>query len=102
MELTISDHPQAQRYEAKLGGQVVAFAEYRSVAGAIMFTHTEVSQDLEGQGVGSKLVRWALEDVKARGLLAVPLCPFVSAFIQRHLGEYLELVHPAHRKVFGL
>lgn len=102
MELFISDHPEAQRYEAKLNGQVVAFSEYRLVSGAVMFTHTEVEEDLEGRGVGSQLVRWALEDVKARGLLVVPMCPFVAAFIQRNLEEYIGLVHPAHRKVFGL
>jgi uncharacterized protein len=40
-------------------GVVVAFAEYRPAATARMFTHTEVSESLEGQGVGSALVRFA-------------------------------------------
>ena len=102
MDLVIADHPQAQQYQTKLDGRVVAFAEYRLVSNAILFTHTEVSEDLEGQGVGSQLIRWALEDVKSRGLMIVPMCPFVAAFIQRHLEEYLSLVHPAHRKIFGL
>lgn len=100
--LRVEDDPINQRYAAKLGGKVVGYAEYRPITGAVMFTHTEVDEDMEGQGVGSKLVRAALEDVKARGLMVIPMCPFVAAFIQRHKGEYVDLVHPAHRGIFGL
>jgi predicted GNAT family acetyltransferase len=53
--------------------------------------HTEVEPEWEGRGVGSELVRGALDDVRARGLKVRPLCPFVRAFIERH-SEYLDLV----------
>ena len=43
-------------------------------------------------GVASQLVRWALDDVRARGLVLVPVCPFVKAFIARHPDEYGDLV----------
>jgi predicted GNAT family acetyltransferase len=100
--LTLHNNPERQRYEAKEGPEVVAFAEYRAVANAVMFTHTEVDEKREGQGIGSKLIRFALEEVRAREQSVIPMCPFVAAYIQRHLDEYLELVHPAHRQIFGL
>ncbi|HEU4740521.1 MAG TPA: GNAT family N-acetyltransferase [Meiothermus sp.] len=80
--LLIEDNAALQRYEARLDGKVVAYAEYRSISGAVMFTHTEVDEDMEGKGLGSKLIREALEDVKSKGPMAIFMCPFVAAFIR--------------------
>jgi uncharacterized protein len=102
MSLTLADQPEQQRYAAIQNGTVVAHAEYRDTTNARMFTHTEVSENLEGQGVASALIRFALEDVKQKGWYAVPMCPFVVAFIERHRAEFLELVQPLQRRVFGL
>jgi uncharacterized protein len=101
-DLTIADQPEQQRYVAIQNGEVVAFAEYRPAASARMFTHTEVSESLEGQGVGSALIRFALLDVRQKGINAVPMCPFVAAYIKRHRDEFLDLVLPLQRGVFGL
>jgi len=57
----------------------------------ITFTHTEVPEELEGQGIASQLARFALEDARACGLAVIPLCPFINAYIRRHQ-EYLPLV----------
>jgi uncharacterized protein len=102
MDVQFADQPEQQRYVAIHNGEVVAFAEYRPAATARMFTHTEVSEHLEGQGVGSGLVRFALLDVRQKGMQVVPMCPFVAAYIKRHRDEFLELVQPMQRKVFGL
>lgn len=72
------------RYEAWLDGIAVGFAVYREEPGRTVFLHTEVTDEVEGRGVGSALVRGALDDVRARGEQAVPLCPFVAAYIKRH------------------
>ena len=90
-ELRIADSPSAQRYEAILGERVAAFSEYRLRPGRVIFTHTIVEPDLEGRGIGSRLVREELDDVRRRGLLVTPLCPFVRAFIRRH-PDYQDLV----------
>jgi predicted GNAT family acetyltransferase len=100
--LELSDNPARSRYEARLDGKVVGFAEYRPLTGAVMFTHTEVDEAMEGRGVGSKLVRHALDDMRLRGLSVIPMCPFVKAFIRRHLEEYIELVSPSYRRIFAL
>lgn len=82
-ELTVVRNDSAKRYEIKHDGKI-AFAEYMESPGRLIFTHTEVPVEWEGQGIGSKLVREALDDVRARGLQVMPLCPFVKAYVARH------------------
>jgi predicted GNAT family acetyltransferase len=90
-DLRIADNPALRRYEAHLGDRVAAFSEYIPANGRLVFTHTIVEPELEGRGIGSRLVREELEDVRRRGLKITPKCPFVRAFIRRH-PEYQDLV----------
>jgi predicted GNAT family acetyltransferase len=83
-----------QRYEAHVDGALAGFAEYRRRDGRTVFTHTEVDDEFEGQGVGGALARAALDDVRARGELAVPVCPFIDEWIRRH-PDYGDLVDHA-------
>jgi predicted GNAT family acetyltransferase len=91
MELTVTDRPDAGRYEVSAGDRVLGLAAYQRRGEQIVFTHTEVDPDAGGSGIGSTLVRGALDDVRARELRAVPLCPFVRAWIDRH-PDYADLV----------
>jgi predicted GNAT family acetyltransferase len=73
-----------QRYELTADG-ATAFAAYRAAgAGVIAFTHTIVPEALEGQGIASRIIGFALADVRARGLKLLPLCSFVAAYMKRH------------------
>lgn len=86
-------HDEAQsRYLLRIGGQVAAQAQYQRRGDAVCFTHTEVQPEREGQGLGSQLAAQALDDVKSRGLKALPQCPFIAKYIARHEDEYGELV----------
>ena len=76
-------------------------AAYRLRSGRISFTHTEVGDAHEGQGVGSTLVAGALDDVRRRGLEMLPFCPFVNSYVKRH-PEYTDLVPEGDRERFGL
>lgn len=89
--IDVRDNSDESQYEARLDDQPVGFAYYRAEPGRVIFTHTEVRAEAEGKGVGTALVRWALDDVRRRGLAVVPLCPFVRGFISRH-PEYQDLV----------
>jgi predicted GNAT family acetyltransferase len=80
------------RYELRINGQVAAKAEYRRDGAAVCFTHTEVDTAYEGQGLGSRLAAFALDDVKSRGMKAVPQCRFIAAYIARNEKEYGSLV----------
>jgi predicted GNAT family acetyltransferase len=84
LELQVADNPDAHRYEARLDGRVIAFTEYRRAADRIVFLHTQTDPKLEGRGVASRLVRAALDDVRARGLGVTAKCPYVAAWLRRH------------------
>src|SRR5207237_9921452 len=54
--VTVEDEPARSRWVAH-AGEVRAFANYMRDGDTITFTHTFVPPELEGQGVGQKLVR---------------------------------------------
>jgi uncharacterized protein len=91
MDLSVRDNPEAGRYELVDGDRVVGVATYERRGDTWVFTHTEVDPDEGESGLGSTLVRRALEDVRARGGRVVPQCPFVRGWIERH-PEYADLV----------
>lgn len=95
VSIEVRDLPGRGRYEARIDGEVVGFAEYERSGELVVFTHTEVEPHVGGKGVGSALVRGALDDVRAGGAhRVVPLCPFVRDWIAAH-DEYGDLVAAA-------
>ena len=77
-------HNQASgRYELETP-HGLAIAVYRQDGDRLLFTHTEVPSADEGHGLGSQLVRWALDDARRRGFKIVPACSFVVDFVRRH------------------
>lgn len=99
-DLKVTNNTEAGRFEVRLGDDV-AFAEYRLLKTGILFPHTEVPPAFEGQGVGSLLVRTALDYARAHGQAVMPVCPFFASYIKRH-AEYQDLLHPDYRKSLGL
>ena len=89
--ITVADRPGRSRYEIALDGQPVGLLSYRLAGGMITHRHTEIDPSVGGRGLGSALVRFALDAARARGLTVMPLCPFVAGFIVRH-PEYEALV----------
>jgi uncharacterized protein len=80
---------------------VAGFADYQLSPGEILFTHTEIDDAYEGKGLGSVLVRHALDDARERGLAVLPMCPFVRGWIGKH-EDYLDLVPPKARAKYRL
>ena len=91
MGVQVRDVPERSHYEAGVDGRHAGVAAYRLSGRRIEFTHTKVDDAFEGQGVGSVLVRFALDDARARGLSVRPTCPFVRSWIDRH-PTYADLV----------
>lgn len=98
-DIELADNPTRHRFELRQGGEAAAFSEYNELKGALLFTHTEVLPAHEGQGLGSRLIAFALDEVRRRGLQAIPACPFVAAYIHKH-PEYLDLVAERSRRAF--
>ena len=90
MTEAVQNNTAKQRYELEVEGHIAA-AYYDLSGNVITFTHTEVPKELEGKGVGSKLVKGALDQVRANGLNVVAQCPFVKGYIGKH-PEYADLL----------
>ena len=86
----VVDNRDANRFELRVEGRL-SVATYERRTKTITFTHTIVPPALEGRGIGSRLVKTALEQARAEGLKVVPQCPFVQAFIERH-AEFQDLL----------
>lgn len=87
----MTDQSEASRYELRDGDTLAGFTRYHLRGGAIVFTHTQVSEEYEGQGAGSQLAREALDDARSRKLRVVAMCPFIAGWIERH-PDYADLV----------
>lgn len=100
-DVTVSDRPAANRFEIRIGDGVAGFVSYRPAESKYTFTHTEVDDRFEGQGLGSRLVAGALDAMRERHTSVLPVCPFVRDYIDRH-PEYLDLVAADDRARFQL
>jgi predicted GNAT family acetyltransferase len=90
-DIEVADNRAKRRYEVTVDGEIAGASYYRDADGVRIVTHTEVEDEFEGQGVGSRLIAGALDDIRARGLRVTPLCRFAAAYIERH-PEYGDLV----------
>jgi predicted GNAT family acetyltransferase len=61
-----------------------ASLQFRQRADRLVIIHTVVPPELEGKGVGSRLVTAAVEYASIRGLTVVPVCPFARAWLRSH------------------
>ena len=93
VDLRVSDNPPAKRFEAHAGDELVGYIDYIPLPGKVIATHTEVFEQYEGRGVGSKMVAAALEQLRSDGRRIQPLCPYVAAFLRDH-DEYADVVDP--------
>ena len=89
--------PERRRFEIFVDDTRAGLAAYRNEPGRRVFTHTEIDPAFEGQGLGSRLAAFALDETRAERLHVVPLCSFIAAYIERH-PEYRELVAPASKE----
>jgi predicted GNAT family acetyltransferase len=63
-------------------GQSVAQLVYHRDDDRLYLLHTEVPEDLEGRGIGSALVKAALELARSEKRIIVPWCPFARQWIR--------------------
>ncbi|MDZ4372641.1 MAG: GNAT family N-acetyltransferase [Phenylobacterium sp.] len=96
----IRDNPGHSRYELPVDGEM-AVITYNLNPPNLMITETLVPQRLEGQGYASRLAKHVIADAKARGLVILPVCPYVSAYLQKH-PEHADVVHPTYRGILGI
>lgn len=101
VRVAIADNVDGRRYEIQSDGELAGFLTYRSRPGSIELVHTEIDEEFEGRGLGSRLIAFALDDARERGLSVLPFCPFVNDYVQRHR-QYVGLVPEGRREEFDL
>jgi len=98
---TVENRPERSRYEIYVDGELAGFTVYEPHGPRVALVHTEIDDRFAKHGVGSTLIRAALDDVRSQGRSVLPYCPFVRAFIAEH-PEYVDLIPQAMRREFKL
>ena len=83
MSFQVVHQPEAQRFEAKVEGQL-SVADYELHDKVMHMTHTIVPPALQGRGIAAALVKEALAYAREHGLKINPLCSYVRVYMQRH------------------
>jgi predicted GNAT family acetyltransferase len=97
--ITVTDAPERERFEATdETGAVAGVLTYQLTGSVIAYTHTKVDPAFEDHGVGSALARAAMDDARSRQRTVVPICPFLSGWLDKH-PEYEKIVARSTRKI---
>lgn len=89
-ELDITHNKEAKRFETSIDDQT-GYISYQERGDTLVYDHTIVPQSLGGRGVGSALVKHALDYAHENNKKVVPQCSFVSSYINKH-PDYQDLV----------
>jgi hypothetical protein len=98
-DVAVELHEAERRYVLLLDGEHAGELVFRDRGGGVLaLLHTEIDPARQRRGLGSELVKGALDDVRERGLKIVAICPFVEAYLRDH-PEYADLAvaDPARR-----
>jgi uncharacterized protein len=82
----VTDNQSESRFEFRVGG-LLAELKYHRNGNRLVLIHTEVPAELEGRGIGGRLVTAAIDRAARQGLTIVPLCPFARGWLERHADE---------------
>jgi predicted GNAT family acetyltransferase len=83
-DITREEHGSKGRYVLRLDGHEAELTYSILSPARVIADHTGVPDALRGSGAGAALVAHMVEDVRARGVKVIPLCPFVNAQARRH------------------
>ena len=102
MGISILKNDELNRFEIYSDEELAGFAEFKIENQMISYTHTEIDPKFGGQGLGSKLIKEALDEALDQSLEVAPYCSFVSADIKKNSEKYLHLVPEGKRAKFDL
>ena len=88
--LTITHDEQAKRFETSIDGHT-GYISYQERDDTLVYDHTIVPQELGRRGIGSALVKHALNYAREQNKKVIPQCSFVSSYISKH-PDYQDLL----------
>jgi predicted GNAT family acetyltransferase len=69
-------------------GTIAGHADFIDHGGERIFHHTVVDEEFGGRGMGTALVRGAVEATRADGVSIVPVCSMVDGFLDKNADEF--------------
>ena len=102
MSISVMKNYELNRFEIYSDGELAGFADFKIENQMISYTHTEIDPRFGGQGLGSQLIKEALDEALEQNLEVAPYCSFVSAYIKKSGEKYLHLVPEGLRAKFDL
>ncbi len=84
-DILVADNPAESRYEISVDGELGGILAYGAAGtGERELQHTLVLPSHRGQGLASRLVAGAFDDLRARGDRAVVSCPYILGWLPEH------------------
>jgi predicted GNAT family acetyltransferase len=93
-EVSVTRSDGTARYEIIVNGAGAGFAAFQESKTHIAFTHTEVDDAFQGQGLASRLAADAIADAVSRNLVIIPLCQYMARYLERHDIEGAQIEWP--------
>lgn len=94
-DITVRHNTESETYDAMLGDRAVGTIVYERRGNRAIFRYTVVEPEFRERGVGTILIRAALDDVAASGLTLTSYCSFITQFIADN-SSYAHLLDPEH------
>ena len=88
--ITVSRNDERSRYEGRLDGLLVTVIDFIREGNVLEVTHTVTRMRFRGRGFAGQATQQALEDIRAQGWRARPVCPFTVSYLDAH-PEYADL-----------
>jgi len=82
-DVEVVDVPAESRFVVRRNGTVAELV-YDVRGDRLVLVHTEVPDEMSGQGIGGHLVRAALRRARSDHLTIVPWCPFARRWLKEH------------------
>ena len=91
MNTDVTFNPDKERYEISVDGEFAGWVDAKDDGDVLRMPHTVVLPEFGGKGVAKILVAAALDDIRERGRLIAPRCPYVVDFVEKN-PQYGDLV----------
>ncbi len=84
MNTEVTFNAEKERYEITVDGEFAGHVDAIEHGGIIKMPHTVVLEKFGGRGVAGILVGAALDDIRTRGKMIAPRCPYIVSFIEKN------------------
>ncbi|MDV8001278.1 GNAT family N-acetyltransferase [Rhodococcus sp. IEGM 1408] len=94
--VTVERDPAQDAYQIRdASGEVAGHAHFRERDGERIFHHTVVDERFGGRGMGTALVRGAVEATRDEGVPVVAECGMVKGFLEKNDEEFSGAYRPS-------